>query len=136
MRKFCFFSPYYPAIFMDKYSFMCYLFDSQRDEDADGDDDGADNPSVVLPTPTTPAPLVTSAASVAPPATPLVSEVNEILSGQYYLIIIVNSNSIQPVVFVFLFSLNHINNNIMSVLFRSSSSIQFLPLSSSSCTTS
>lgn len=121
---------------MDKYSFMCYLFDSQRDEDADGDDDGADNPSVVLPTPTTPAPLVTSAASVAPPATPLVSEVNEILSGQYYLIIIVNSNSIQPVVFVFLFSLNHINNNIMSVLFRSSSSIQFLPLSSSSCTTS
>ena len=81
---------------MDKYSFMCYLFNSQSDEDADSDDDGADIPSVVLPTPTTP--LVTSAASVAPPATPLVSEVNEILSGQYYLIIIVNSNSIQPVV--------------------------------------
>ena len=121
---------------MDKYSCMCYLFHSQSDEDADGDDDGTDIPSVVLPTPTTPAPLVTSAASVAPPATPLVSEVNEILSGQYYLIIIVNSNSIQPVVFAFLFSLNHINNNIMSVLFRSSSSIQFLPLSSSSCTTS
>lgn len=88
------FSAYYPAIFMDKYSFMFYLFHYQSDEDADGDDDGADNPSVVLPTPATPAPLVTSAASVAPPATPLVQEVEAILSGQYYLIIIVNSNSI------------------------------------------
>ena len=94
------FSAYYPSIFMDKYSFMFYLFHSQSDEDADGDDDGADIPSVVLPTPATPAPLVTSAAFVAPPAAPLVPEVNKILSGQYYLIINVNSISIQPVVFV------------------------------------
>jgi len=90
------FSAYYPAIFMDKYSFMFYLFHSQSDED----DDGADIPSVVLPSPATPAPLVTSAASVAPPDEPLVPEVNNILSGQYYLIITANSNSIQPVVFV------------------------------------
>ena len=93
------FSAYNPAIFMGKYSFMFYLLHSQSDEDADGDD-GADIPSVVLPTPATPAPLVTSAASVAPPAAPLVQEVEEIVSGQYYIIIIVNSNSIQPVVFV------------------------------------
>ena len=85
------FSAYYPAIFMDKYSFMFYLFHSQSDED------GADIPSVVLPTPATPAPLVTSAASVAPPDAPLVPEVNDILSGQYYLIIIANSNSMQTV---------------------------------------
>ena len=77
---------------------MFSLFDSQSDEDAGSDDDGADIPSVVLPAPATPAPLVASAASAAPPAVPLVAEVNEILSGQNYFIIIVNSNSIQQLV--------------------------------------
>ena len=100
MRKFCFFFPLITRPFLWINIVLFYLFHSQSDEDADGDDDGADNPSVVLPTPATPAPLVTSAASVAPPATPLAQEVDEILSGQYYLIIIVNFNSIQPVVFV------------------------------------
>ena len=76
---------------------MFSLFDSQSDEDAGSDDDGADIPSVVLPTPATPAPPV---ASAAPPAVPLVAEVNEILSGQNYFIIIVNSNSIQQLVSV------------------------------------
>ena len=89
------FSSYYPAIFLDKYSFTFYLFHSQSNEDADSDNDGADIPSVIPP-----APLVTWAASLAPPAAPLVPEVSEILSGQYFLIIIVNSNSIQQVVFV------------------------------------
>ena len=85
---------------MDNNSFMFSLFDSQSDEDAGIDDDGAFTPSVVLPAPATPAPPVASAPSVAPPAAPLVAEVNAILSGQYYLTIIVNSNSIQPVVSV------------------------------------
>ena len=96
------FSAYYPAIFMEKCSFMFYLFHSQSDEDADGGD-GAEIPSVVLPPPATPAPLVTSAASVAPPAAPLVQEVEEILSGQYSLILLLNSNTIQLVVFVCLY---------------------------------
>ena len=91
---------YYQVVFMNNNSFMFSLFDSQSDGDAGSDDDGADTPSVVLPAPATPAPLVAPAASVAPPAAPLVAEVNEILSGQYYLIIIVNSNYIQPVVSV------------------------------------
>ena len=77
------FPVYYLAVFMDKYSFMFSLFDSQSDEDAGSDDDGAYIPAVVLPAPATPAPLVASAASVAPAAAPLVAEVNEILSGQY-----------------------------------------------------
>ena len=80
---------------------MFSSFDSQSDEDAGSDDDGADIPSVVLPAPATPAPPLPSAAYEAPPAAPLVAEeVNEILSGQYYFIIIVNSNSIQLVVIV------------------------------------
>ena len=75
------FSSYYSAIFMDKYNFTFYLFHSQSNKDADSDDDGADIPSVVLPAPATPAPLVTWAVSLAP----LVPEVSEILSGQYLL---------------------------------------------------
>ena len=91
---------YYQVVFMNNNSFMFSLFDSQSDGDAGSDDDGADTPSVVLPAPATPAPLVVPASSVAPPAAPMVAEVNAILSGQYYLIIIVNSNYIQPVVSV------------------------------------
>ena len=95
------FSVYCLGFFMDIYSFMFCLFNSQSDEDAGSDDDGAGIPSVVLAAPTTPAPPVTSAASAAPPAAPLVAEeVQEILSGQYYFIIIVNSNSIQLVLIV------------------------------------
>ena len=95
------FSVYCLGVFMDIYSFMFCLFNSQSDEDAGSDDDGAGIPSVVLAAPTTPAPPVTSAASAAPPAAPLVAEeVQEILSGQYYFIIIVNSNSIQLVLIV------------------------------------
>ena len=59
----------------------------------------------MLPAPTTAAPLVATAASAAPPAAPLVPEVNAILSGQYYFIISVDSNSIQPVVFIFSYHL-------------------------------
>ena len=69
---------------------MFSFFDSQSDEGAGSDDNGVDIPSVVLPAPATPAPFVASAAFVAPPAAPLVAEVNEILSGQFYFIIIVN----------------------------------------------
>ena len=71
---------------------MFSLFHSQSDEDAGSDVDGADIPSVVLPTPSTPAPPVA--------AVPLVAEVNAILSGENYFIIIVNSNSIQQLVSV------------------------------------
>lgn len=93
-KIFFLFSVYCLAVFIDIYSFMFCLFNSQSDEDAGSDDDGADIPSVVLAAPTTPAPPVTSAA-------PLVAEeVQEIFSGQYYFIIIVNSNSIQLVVIV------------------------------------
>ena len=89
------------AVFINIYSFLFCLFNSQSDEDAGSDDDGAGIPSVVLAAPTTPAPPVTSAASAAPPAAPLVAEeVQEILSGQYYFIIIVNSISIQLVLIV------------------------------------
>ena len=94
------FAVYYLVVFMNNYSSMLSLFDSQSDEDAGIDDDGADTPSVVLPAPATPAPLVASAASAAPPATPLVQEVNDLLPGQYFFIIIVNINSIQPVISV------------------------------------
>ena len=113
------FAVYYLVVFMNNYSSMLSLFDSQSDEDAGIDDDGADTPSVVLPAPATPAPLVASAApSVvlpapatpaplvasaasaappAPPAIPLVQEVNDLLPGQYFFIIIVNISSILPV---------------------------------------
>ena len=59
----------------------------------------------MLPAPATAAPLVATAASAAPPAAPLVPEVNAILSGQYYFIISVASNSIKPVAFVFSYCL-------------------------------
>ena len=97
------FAVYYLVVFMNNYSSMLSLFDSQSDEDAGIDDDGADTPSVVLPAPATPAPLVASAASAAPPAPPaipLVQEVNDLLPGQYFFIIIVNINSILPVISV------------------------------------
>ena len=58
----------------------------------------------MLPAPATPAPLVATAASAAAPAAPLVAEVDATLSGQYYFFIIIESNSIQPVVFVFSFT--------------------------------
>ena len=54
----------------------------------------------MLPAPATAAPLVATAASAAPPSASLVPGVNAILSGQYYFIISVDSNSIRPVVFV------------------------------------
>ena len=94
------FAVYYLVVFMNNYSSMLSLFDSQSDEDAGIDDDGADTPSVVLPAPATPAPLVASAASAAPPAPPaipLVQEVNDLLPGQYFFIIIANISSILPV---------------------------------------
>lgn len=58
----------------------------------------------MLPLPATPAPLAT-AAFVAAPASPLVADVNAILTGQYYFIVIVGSNSIQLVAFVFFYRL-------------------------------
>ena len=109
------------------YSFLFSLFNSQSDEDAGSDDDGADIPSVVLAAPTTPAPPVTSAASAAPPAAPLVvEEVHEILSGQYYF------NTVGSYCMLLL-SLNH--HNVMFVLVRFSSSNQVPQLRYSSCTT-
>ena len=65
---------------------------------------------MVLPLPTTPAPLVTAAfaappaASATPPATLLVADVSAILTGQYYFIVIVD-NSIQLVACVFFYRL-------------------------------
>ena len=50
----------------------------------------------MLPLPATPAPLAT-AAFAAPPAAPLVAEAREVLTGQYYFIVNVDSNSIQLV---------------------------------------
>ena len=53
----------------------------------------------MLPLPTTPAPLATAAfaalpaVSATPPAAPLVAEVSAVLTGQYYFIVIVDSNS-------------------------------------------
>ena len=54
----------------------------------------------MLPLPATPAPLATAAfaappaVSATPPAAPLAAEVSTILTGQYYFLIIVDSNSI------------------------------------------
>ena len=61
----------------------------------------------MLPLPATPAPLATAAfaappavsatppaVSATPPAAPLVAEVSTVLTGQYYCIVIVDSNSI------------------------------------------
>ena len=62
----------------------------------------------MLPLPATLAPLPTAAfaalpaASATPPAAPLVAEVSAVLTGQYYFIVIVDSNSIQLVACVFL----------------------------------
>ena len=47
----------------------------------------------MLPLPATPA----TAAFAAPPAAPLVAEARAVLTGQYYFIVIVHSNSIQLV---------------------------------------
>ena len=47
----------------------------------------------MLPLPATPAPLAT-ATFAAPPAAPLVVEARVVLTGQYYFIVIVDSNSI------------------------------------------
>ena len=57
----------------------------------------------MLPLPATPAPPATAAfaaplaASATPPAEPLVAEARAVLTGQYYFIVIVDSNSIQLV---------------------------------------
>ena len=61
----------------------------------------------MLPLPATPAPLATAAfaappavsatppaVSATPPAAPLAAEVSAVLTGQYYCIVIVDSNSI------------------------------------------
>ena len=120
MRKFCFFFLLVasPFLYIYIYSFLFSLFNSQSDEDAGSDDDGADIPSVVLAAPTTPA---------APPAAPLVvEEVHEILSGQYYF------NTVGSYCMLLL-SLNH--HNVMFVLVRFSSSNQVPQLRYSSCTT-
>ena len=63
----------------------------------------------MLPLPATPAPLATAAfaAPLAPSATPLaaplVAEARAVFTGQYYFIVIVNSNSIQLVACVFFY---------------------------------
>ena len=65
----------------------------------------------MLPLPATRAPLATAAftalpaASATPPAAPLVAEVSTVLTGQYYFIGIVVSNSIQLVACVFFYRL-------------------------------
>ena len=65
----------------------------------------------MLPLPATPAPLATAAfaalpaASATPPAAPLVADVSAIPTGQYYFIVIVDSNSIQLVTCVFFYCL-------------------------------
>ena len=88
------FPVYYLAVFMDNYSYA-----------ASGDnDDGADIQPVVLPLPATPAPLAT-AAFADPPAAPLIAEARAVLTGQYYFIVIVDSNSIQLVACVFFYRL-------------------------------
>ena len=51
----------------------------------------------MLPLPATPAPL--------PTAAPVVAEVNAVLTGQYYFIVIVDSNSIQLVACLFFYRL-------------------------------
>ena len=65
----------------------------------------------MLPLPATPVPLATAAfaalpaASATPPAPPLVAELSAVLTGQYYFIVIVDSNSIQLVACVFFYRL-------------------------------
>ena len=54
----------------------------------------------MLPLPATPAPLAT-AAFAAPPAALLVAEARAVLTGQYYFIVIEDSNLIQLVACVF-----------------------------------
>lgn len=58
----------------------------------------------MLPLPATPVPLAT-AAFAAPPAAPLVADVNAILTGQNYFIVIVGSNSIQLAACAFFYRL-------------------------------
>ena len=58
----------------------------------------------MLPLPATPAPLAT-AAFADPPAAPLIAEARAVLTGQYYFIVIVDSNSIQLVACVFFYRL-------------------------------
>ena len=66
----------------------------------------------------TPAPLPTAAfaappaASATPPAAPLVAEVSAVLTGQYYFIVIVDSNSIQLVACLFFYRLCIITINL------------------------
>ena len=65
----------------------------------------------MLPLHATPAPLPTAAfaappaASATPPAAPLVADVSAVLTGQYYFIVIVGSNSIQLVACLFFYRL-------------------------------
>ena len=65
----------------------------------------------MLPLPATAAPLPT-AAFAAPPAAPLVAEVSAVLTGQYYFIVIVDSNSIQLVACLFFYRLCIITVNL------------------------
>ena len=58
----------------------------------------------MLPLPATPAPLAT-AAFADPPAATLIAEARAVLTGQYYFIVIVDSNSIQLVACVFFYRL-------------------------------
>ena len=72
----------------------------------------------MLPLPATAAPLPTAAfaappaASATPPAAPLVAEVSAVLTGQYYFIVIVDSNSIQLVACLFCYRLCIITINL------------------------
>ena len=66
----------------------------------------------MLSLPATPSPLATAAfvappaASATPPTTPLIAEVSEVLTGQYYLTVIVEcSHSIELVACVFFYRL-------------------------------
>ena len=65
----------------------------------------------MLPLPPTTAPLPT-AAFAALPAAPLVAEVSAVLTGQYYFIVIVDSNSIQLVACLFFYRLCIITINL------------------------
>ena len=62
------------------------------------------------------APPVASAASAASPAAPLVAEENEILLGQYYFIITVNSNSIPWVRDPLCLVLQWVDNKVVSMI--------------------
>ena len=65
----------------------------------------------MLPLPATPAPLPTADFAAPPavpatsPAAPLVTEVSAVLTGQYYFIVIADSNSIQLVACLFFYRL-------------------------------